>query len=160
MKLKAWWMSLSRRDQRLSAVLLVSLSVAALVWGWSALVNAQERARTQLALERKVMGTMRAQADEMQRLKQLPSAGGKVVGVNLIAVSDALTRHGLSTGLLQTLDAADQVGLHGVVPFDKWVEWVAVVQKDMRLVVHKAKVTRTDMPGMVEIQATLEKGKD
>lgn len=160
MKLKAWWMSLSRRDQRLSAVLLVSLSVAALVWGWSALVNAQERARAQLALERKVMGTMRAQADEMQRLKQLPSAGGKVVGVNLVAVSDALTRHGLPREILQTLDAVDQVGLQGLVPFDKWVEWVAVVQKDMRLVVQRAKVTRTDMPGVVEIQATLEKGKD
>jgi general secretion pathway protein M len=160
MRLKAWWTSLSLRDQRLSVVLLVGMSVAALVWGWSALAAAQERARLQLALERKVMSTMRVQADEMQRLKQLPSAGSKVEGVNMVAVSDALTRHGLPREILQASDAADQVGLQGMVPFDKWVEWVAAVQKDMRLVVQKAKVTRTDMPGVVEIQATLEKGKD
>lgn len=159
-QLQSWWMGLSRRDQRLLAVWLAGMAVAALVWSWSALAAAQERAQAQLATERKVLGGMRVQADELQRLKQLSSASGNVNGVNAIAVSDALTRYGLPTDIIQTLDAADQVGLQGLVPFDKWVDWIAVVQKDMRLVVQKAKVTRTDMPGMVEIQATLELGKD
>lgn len=159
-QLQSWWKGLSRRDQRLLAVWLAGMAVAALVWSWSALAAAQERAQAQLATERKVLGGMRVQADELQRLKQLSSASGNVNGVNAIAVSDALTRHGLPTDIIQTLDAADQVGLQGLVPFDKWVDWIAVVQKDMRLVVQKAKVTRTDMPGMVEIQATLELGKD
>lgn len=160
MKLQSWWKGLSRRDQRLLAVWLAGMAAAVLAWSWSALAAAQERAQAQLAVERMVLGTMRVQADDLQRLKQLPSAGGKVDRVNLVAVSDALTRHGLSSEILQTLDTADQVGLQGLVSFDKWVEWVAVVQKDMRLEVQKAKVTQTDMPGMVEIQATLEKGKD
>lgn len=159
-QLQSWWAGLSRRDQRLAAVLLVFLAVAALVWSWSVLARAQARAQTQLALERKIMNNMRAQADELQRLKQLPSAGSKVEGVDGVAVSEALTRHGLSTEVLQTVEVSDQVGLQGQVPFDKWLEWVAVVQKDMRLVVQKAKVARTDIPGMVEMQATLEKGKD
>lgn len=159
-QLQSWWMGLSRRDQRLLAVWLAGMAVAALVWSGSALAAAQERAQAQLAAEWKVLGSMRVQAGELQRLKQLSSASGNVNGVNAIAVSDALTRHGLPSDIIQTLDAADQVGLQGLVPFDKWVDWIAVVQKDMRLVVQKAKVTRTDMPGMVEIQATLELGKD
>ncbi|MGS5087834.1 type II secretion system protein GspM [Hydrogenophaga sp. A37] len=157
---QSWWKGLSRRDQRLLAVWLAGMAVAALVWCGSALVAAQERAQAQLAAERQVLGRMHVQAEELQRLKQLPRAGGNVKGVYMIEVSDSLSKHGLPTQIIQSLDTADQVGLQGLVPFDHWVEWVAAVQKDMRLVVQKAKVTRADLPGMVEIQATLEQEKD
>lgn len=159
-QLQSWWKGLSRRDQRLFAVWLAGMAVAALVWSWSALAAAQDRAQTQLATERKVLGSMRVQADEWQQLKQRPAAGGNVRGVNVTAVTDSLAKFGLSREILQTLDTENQVALKGMVPFDKWVEWVAFAQKDMRLIVQKAKATRTDLPGMVEIQALLELGKD
>ena len=155
-QLQSWWKGLSRRDQRLLTVWLLGMAVVALVWFWSALAAAQERAQSQLATELKVLGTMRVQADELQRLKQLPTAGGNVNQVYSVAVSDALTKFGLPTEIVQPLDSENQVSLQGVVPFDKWVDWLAFVQKDMRMLVQKAKVTRADVQGMVEIQATLE----
>jgi type II secretory pathway component PulM len=124
------------------------------------LAATEQRVQAQLATEWTVLSAMRVQADELQRLKQLPSVGGKGNGVHMIAVSDSLTKHGLPTAILQTVDATDQVAVQGMVPFDKWVDWIAFVQKDMGLIVQKAKVTRADLPGMVEIQATLELGKD
>lgn len=159
-QLQSWWKGLSQRDQRLFAVWLAGMAVAALVWCWFALTAAQERAQAQLATEWKILGNMRVQADEWQQLKQRPAAGGNVRGVNVTAVTDSLAKFGLSSEILQTLDTENQVALQGMVPFDKWVEWVAFAQKDMRLIVQKAKATRTDLPGMVEIQALLELGKD
>ncbi|MCB4365483.1 type II secretion system protein M [Hydrogenophaga taeniospiralis] len=159
-QLQSWWKGLSQRDQRLFAVWLAGMAVAALVWSWSALAAAQDRAQTQLATEWKVLGNMRVQADEWQQLRQRPAAGGNVRGVNVTAVTDSIAKFGLSPEILQTLDTENQVALQGMVPFDKWVEWVAFAQKDMRLIVQKAKATRTDLPGMVEIQALLELGKD
>lgn len=159
-QLQSWWKGLSRRDQRLLAVWLVGMAIAVLVWCWFALAAAQQRAQAQLAAELKVLGTMRVQADELQRLKQLPSVGAKGAGVHMIAVSDSLAKHGLPTAIIQTVDATNQVSLQGMVPFDKWVDWIAFVQKDMGLLVQKAKITRADLPGMVEIQVTLELGKD
>ncbi|MGJ3701198.1 type II secretion system protein GspM [Variovorax sp. AFSI2.2] len=158
--LQFWWKGLSRRDQRLLAAWFVGMAVAALVWFWFALASAQEQARAQWAAELKALGVMRVQADELRQIKQLPAAGSNVKKVHTPSVIDSLSRFGLPTEIIQTLDAQDQVGLQGLVPFDQWLEWVAFVQKDMRLVVQKAKVTRTDRPGIVEIQATLALGKD
>jgi type II secretory pathway component PulM len=155
-QLPSWWRGLSRRDQRLFAAWLAGMAVAALVWFWSALAAAQERAQGQLTTELKLLGTMRVQANELQQLKQLSPAGSLVNRVSPIAVSDSLSKFGLPTTIIQTVDTADLVALQGRVSFDKWVDWLVFVQKDMRLVVQKAKVTRTDLPGMVEIQATLE----
>ncbi|RYF54083.1 MAG: type II secretion system protein M [Comamonadaceae bacterium] len=159
-QLQLWWKTLSRRDQRLFAVWLAGMAIAALVWLWSGLVATEQRAQAHLAAELKVLSTMHAQADELRQLKQLPSVGRQGSGLNMIAVSQSLAKHGLPADIVQTVGDTDQTALQGMVPFDKWVEWIAFAQKDMRLIVQKAKVTRADLPGMVEIQATLELGKD
>ena len=158
-QLRSWWRGLSRRDQRLLTAWLLGMAVVALVWLWSALAAAQERAQSQLASELKVLGTMHVQADELQRLKQLPAAGNNVDQVYRATVLDSLTKFGLPTSIILPQDSGEQVSLQGMVPFDKWVDWLAFVQKDMRMVVQKAKVTRADIQGMVEIQATLELGR-
>ena len=159
-QLQSWWKGLSRRDQRLFAAWLLGMAVVALVWFWSVLAAAQGRAQSQLATELKVLSTMRAQADELQRLKQLPPAGGNVEQVYRATMIDSLTKFGLPTEIIQSPNSGEQVTLQGRVPFDKWVDWLVFVQKDMRLIVQKAKVSRADVQGMVEVQATLELGKD
>lgn len=158
-QLQSWWKGLSRRDQRLFAAWLVGMAVVALVWFWSVLAAAQERAQSQLATELKVLGTMRVQAEELQRLKQLPPAGSNVEQVSPAAISESLTKFGMSSEIFPPQASGEQVTLQGMVPFDKWVDWLVFAQKDMRMVVQKAKVTRSDIQGMVEIQATLEPGR-
>lgn len=158
--LRTWWKSLSPRDRRLFAIWLAGMALGGLVWGASALMAAQARAQALLSAERQTLATMQLQAEEMLRLKQLPAAGGNVLRVAPGAVVDSLTPFGLSPEIIQPLAADGQLNLQGLVPFDKWLEWSAFVQKDMRLVVQKARVTRADLPGMVEIQATLAPGTE
>lgn len=159
-QLQIWWKGLSRRDQRLFAAWLVGMAVVALIWFWSMLITIQDRARNQLAIETKVLSTMRVQADELQRLKQLPAAGSDINMVTSSAVTNSLTKFKLPVEIVQALDSENQVVLQGRVPFDPWVDWLAFIQKDMHMVVQKAKVTRTDLQGTVEIQATLGLGRN
>lgn len=159
-QLHTWWKNLSARDRRLLSIWIAGMALGGLVWGGSALMAAQARAQALLAAERQTLAAMQLQAEEMLRLKQLPAAGGNVLRVRPGAVVDSLTPFGLSPQIIQPLASDGQLNLQGLVPFDKWVEWSAFVQKDMRLVVQKAKVTRADLPGMVEIQATLAPGTE
>lgn len=158
--LRAWWKHLSARDRLLLTVWLAGMGVAALVWGWLGLQAAQGHTQALLAAERQTLGSMRVQADELQRLKQLPTAGGNVSRIAQASLGDSLSKFGVSPDILQGADADNVASLQGRVPFDKWLEWTAFVQKDMRLVLQKAKVTGLDAPGMVEIQATLEVRRD
>ena len=159
-KLQTWWKGLPRRDQRLLAVWLAAMAVAALVWCWQALGAAQERLQGRLQLEQQALGTMRAQAEELQLLKQRTTASHSAMGVNALALTDSMPKYELRADMLQPTGDAAQVSLQGRVPFDKWVDWLAFVQKDMRLVLRTAKVSRFELPGLVDVQATLELRKD
>lgn len=158
--LRAWWKRLSARDRLLLGLWLAGMGVAALVWGWLGLQAAQGRMQAQLAAERQALSTMRVQAEELQRLKQLPAAGGNVSRIAPASLGDSLSKFGVSPDILQVAEASNAASLQGRVPFDKWLEWTAFVQKDMRLVLQKAKVTGLEATGMVEIQATLEIQRD
>ena len=154
--LQSRWKSLSARDRRLLALWLAGMGVAALAGSWSALHEARERAQALLAAERQTLETMRVQAAELERLKQLPAAGGNVLTVAPGTLADGLAKFGLPPDILPPLAGDNQLSLQGRVPFDKWLEWIAFVQKDTRLVVQKAKVGRAEQPGLVDMQATLE----
>lgn len=159
-KLQTWWKGLPRRDQRLLAVWLAAMAVAALAWCWQALGAAQERLQGRLQLEQQALGTMRAQAEELQQLKQRTTASNSAMGVNALALTDSMPKYELRADMLQPTGDTAQVSLQGRVPFDKWVDWLAFVQKDMRLVLRTAKVSRFELPGLVDMQATLELRKD
>lgn len=158
--LRAWWKRLSARDRLLLSLWLAGIGVAALVWGWLALQAAQGRMQALLTAERQTLGTLRVQAEELQRLKQLPAAGGNASRVMPTLLADSLSKFGVSPEIIQVAETDTAVSLQGRVPFDKWLEWTAFAQKDMRLVLQKAKVTGLDAPGFVEIQATLELRRD
>ena len=154
--LRAWWKRLSARDRLLLGLWLAGMGVAALVWGWLALQAAQGRMQNLLATERRALGTMRVQAEELQRLKQLPAAGGNVLKVAPGTLGDSLSKFGLPPDMVQPFATDLQLNLQGKVPFDRWIEWAAFVQKDMGLVLRKVRATRAERAGFAEIQATLE----
>lgn len=158
--LQAWWERLSARDRLLLGLWLAGMGVAALVWGWLGLQAAQDHTQALLAAERQALSTMRMQAEELQRLKQLPAVGGSASRVMPNLLADSLSKFGVSPEIIQVAEADNAASLQGRVPFDKWLEWIAFVQKDMRLILQKAKVTGLETPGIVEIQATLELRRD
>lgn len=154
--LQTWWRQLPQRDRTLLALWLGFMGVGILAWGWWALQNMQTSTQALLAVERQTLGRMQAQAEELQRLRQLPAAGGDAVPAQPGPVAASLSKFSLPSDLIQPQSDSRQFELQGTVPFDKWVEWTAFVQKDMRLALRKARVTRADRPGFVGIQATLE----
>lgn len=153
---QAWWQGISQRDRALLGGWLFGILAMALVWMWFTLATAHERAQSQLAAERKVLDTMRAQATEVQQLKQLPATGNPVDQIYRSAVSDSLSKFGLPTSLLQQQDSGAQITLQGTVSFDSWVDWLVFAQKDMRIVLQTAKVSRGQKQGMVDIQVSLK----
>lgn len=158
-QLQIWWKTLPQRDRRLLAAWLLCMALGGVIWLWILLAAAQEKAQHQFTTELNTLSMMRVQAEELQRLKQLPEGDNKLRSAAALAVIESLEKFGMSSNIIQTNDAGSptEIILQGKVPFDKWVEWLVFVQTDMHIVLQKAKITRADLAGMADIQVTLEK---
>ncbi len=156
--MKAWLRKLrdSRSPRDRAVIILLAAVVAVVLYAW--LVQAANRARTQLSAS---AATLRAQAERLDmdatelsgvRAAPAPVAPPSDLRTLLKARADAA---GLSRALLR-IDAPDpnQVQLvFGAVAFADWLAWVASLQAE-HIRLDAARIEALSTPGMVGITAT------
>lgn len=157
-QLRQAWAARAPRERRFLTVLAIFVAIALLAQGlWSA--------RHESARMRKQIPQLRVQAEIMQRqaneIKQLqaPSrpAAAALEGNALLAAAGTVAKvGGLSLAATQLqLEGPRQLRLHATLPFDRWLEWVAAIQADLRLRVVRCQIDGAEDPGFVKIDALL-----
>ena len=159
--LKGWWEGRQARERSFLAGLALFLGAALLIQGlWSA-EAARTRLHRQLPQLRQQAETLQRQAGEVRQLQAQPAAPAAAEGPGLLAAVQSAARNAnlaLAAGQLQ-LEGARQVRLRANLPFDRWLEWVAVLQRDVRLRLVSCRIDSgegtgvTSLPGMVRIDA-------
>ncbi|TRZ89404.1 MAG: type II secretion system protein M [Rhodocyclaceae bacterium] len=157
--LRAMWMARQPRERRFLAVLALVVATAVLAQAlWSANA-ARARLHRQLPQLRQQAEVLQRQAGEVRQLLAQPASSALQEGSALLATTTLAARNSglvLAPAQLQ-LEGARQVRLRANVPFDRWLEWVAAMQRDARLRVINCRVDATDVagaaspPGMVRV---------
>jgi type II secretory pathway component PulM len=151
MSIRTWWYSRSASERRI--LLLASVFLGALAFGFSsyAVKQEQDRLRKAIPLANIALQRMQDDATEVDRLRAQtpipPPQGQALVG----ALTASIRSHGLDLTL--TTEGADRFRVQGRVGFDQAVAWLAAVQRDYQLRVTTLAVTRQD--GGVKLDAVL-----
>ena len=159
-RLQAVWRARQPRERRFLKVLAVVVATALLVQAlWSAHA-ARVRLHRQLPQLRQQAEVLQRQAGEVRQLLAQPVSSALQEGPALLAAATLAARNvGLVLGPTQLqLEGARQMRLRANVPFDRWLEWVATLQRDARLRVINCRVDAADVgggspSGMVRIDA-------
>lgn len=160
-RIRDLWMSRQPRERRFLTVLAAVVACAVLVQGlWSAHA-ARTRLHRQLPQLRQQAEVLQRQAGEVRQLMAQPVSSSFQEGPALLAQATLAARNtGLTLAPAQLqLEGARQVRLRANVPFDRWLEWVATLQRDARLRLVNCRVDAADIAsggnssGMVRIDA-------
>lgn len=158
-RLHALWMARQPRERRFLAALAVVVAIAVLAQAlWSA-HSARARLHRQLPQLRQQAEVLQRQTGEVRQLLAQPAISALQEGPALLAAATLAARNSglvLAPAQLQ-LEGPRQVRLRANVPFDRWLEWVAALQRDARLRVINNRIDATDVagaaspPGMVRV---------
>lgn len=158
-RLHAVWLARQPRERRFLVALALVVATAVLAQAlWSAHA-ARMRLHRQLPQLRQQAEVLQRQAGEVRQLLGQPTSSASQEGQALLAAAMLAARNaGLALGPAQLqLEGARQVRLRASVPFDRWLEWVATLQRDARLRIVTCRVDPTDaaggVPGMVRVDA-------
>jgi general secretion pathway protein M len=160
-KLRAWYVGLSQRDQRVAAIGAVVLAILLLFGGllWP-LQSAVSRAVARSEARRADLAWMRANESEIQTGSMLlPRDTGEAP---VVLVDRVGRENGLSSAFRGTQPSA---GGHGVrvqleaAPFDTMITWLGALEQHYGLTVETVTVERGAKPGIVNASVTLTQAK-
>lgn len=158
-RLRRAWAEKHPRERSFLIALAAFVTCAALVQGiWSAR-SESGRLRKQVPQLRMKAEVMQRQAAEIRQLQaQAKSAGAATLeGSALVAAASSAAKLGglgLEASQLQS-EGPRQIRLRATLPFDRWLEWTAAVQTELRLRLIRCQIDSTEDPGRVKIDALL-----
>lgn len=148
-RIRAMWMSRQPRERRFLMVLAMVVGCALLAQSlWSAHA-ARARWHRQLPQLRQQAEIMQHQAGEVRQLLAQPVNPAPQEGPALLAAATLAARNAnlaLAPAALQ-LEGPRQIRLRAIVPFDRWLEWVATLQRDARLRLVNGRIDAVDAGG-------------
>ncbi len=156
-ELKEYWRSRSPRDRRI-IVLVAGVAALSVVYAylWMPMNEARARLRSELPKLRGDAVQMNLQAQEIARLKAVPSSiAGRAASAETITAS--AEQFGIKNELSQTTALSNeriQILLNSVA-FDRWVNWTKALATTNGLRVESAQITALGEPGTVKVQAVL-----
>ncbi|MDD5176441.1 MAG: type II secretion system protein GspM [Sterolibacterium sp.] len=158
--LRAWWVARAPRERRFLTVLAAFLGCALLAQGlWSA-HTARARLHRQMPQLKQQAEVLQRQAGEVRQLLAQPVGPAAQEGPALLAAATLVARNtGLALAPAQLqLEGARQIHVRANLPFDRWLEWVAQLQRDARLRLVSCRIDGVegtgDLPGMVRVDAS------
>jgi len=156
-KARAAWAERQPRERRFLVALAIFIIIALLLQGlWSANSD-RSRLRKRIPELRLQVETMQRQAGEIRQLQAQvkPPPATVVEGAPLLAAANAAAKSVGLTGAQLQLEGPRQIRLRATLPFDRWLEWLALVQRESRLRLIHAQVERDEAPGTAKIDALL-----
>lgn len=160
-KVSEWWASRQPRERRFLTVLAIVIGCAVLAQGlWTARAE-RARLNRQLPQLRQQAEVLQRQAGEVRQLLAQPVRPAVQEGQPLLAAALLAARNaGLVVPATQMqLEGPRQIRLRANVSFDRWLEWVAAMQRDAALRLLSCRIDTGDVaaggnsPGMVRVDA-------
>ena len=106
--------------------------------------------------------TLRAQVEDMrQQQKEIAILRKKVAATSqrsdlktLLQSSTARASFANAIEKIESLSGSRALFLAGPVPFDDWLVWIEHLQREFGIRLDGCKITSTDQPGLVRVEAT------
>lgn len=158
--MKAWWIGLAQREQRMiaSAVgfLVLFLLYAAV---WSPLQNSRAQLSEQAEQQRATLQWMQQTVAEIRQLSAGGSGRRPTTGQSLLGLIDQSAR---AQRLAEAVKRVQPDGAHSVrvwlenAAFDDVMQWLGLLEKQNGVVVEALNVERGEQEGRVNARLTLE----
>lgn len=152
---RAFWAARQQREKAFLIVLAIFVVGALLAQGLWASHQARTRLKKQIPQLRQQVEVLQRKAADLQQLSTLQPSPASIDGNGLLAAAVA------SANAAALPEAAKQLRLEGrgrlrlraSLPFDRWLEWVAALQKDGRIRLVTCRIEAGEVPGSARIDA-------
>ncbi len=154
-KILAFWQQRNYAERRTIMIAGTLLMTALLyVFIWHPLTQEQQRLRTVLPQIRATTAQMHHQATAINHLRNVPQ---KNFNANIReALEKAAVISALGSPFQQTLlDNRHAKITINAIAFDRWIEWINILQSEQGVRIESAEIVTLTEPGIVKIQATL-----
>ncbi|HWI14755.1 MAG TPA: type II secretion system protein GspM [Burkholderiales bacterium] len=154
-RLQHFWAGRQPREKvfliALGAFVAVAL-FAQLLWSSH---QARQRLTKQIPQLQQDVETLQRKAATLQELKAKPPSAAPAEGNALLAMAaSAAEAAGIrEVGPQLKLEGARRLRLRATVPFDRWIEWAAALQRDGQVRLVSCRVQATATQGSAEIDA-------
>ena len=149
------WAARQPREQALLVALAVLVAAAVLAQLLWASHQARARLHKQIPQLRHQVETLQRKAADLQPLRaQQPNSTPVDRGALLASSTASANAAGLpEIAKLLQLEGPGRLRLRATVPFDRWLAWTAVLQRDLRLGLVSCRIEAADGPGSAKIDA-------
>ena len=154
-RLRAFWAVRQPREKAFLVILAIIVSAALLAQVLWTSHQARARLKKQLPQLHQQVETLQRRAADLQQLRAQQPNPAPVDSGGLLATAVA------SANTAALPDAAKQLQLEGpgrlrlraTLPFDRWLDWVAALQRDGRVRLVSCRIDATEAPGLAKIDA-------
>lgn len=154
-RLRAFWAQRQPREKTFLtglAIVVGAALLAQLLWSSH---QARARLKTQIPQLRQQVETMQRKAIELQQLRAGQPTPAPTDGSGLLAAVVASARAAALPEAAKQLqpEGGSRLRLRATLPFDRWVDWIAALQKEGRIRLVSCRVDAAEVPGSAKIDA-------
>ncbi|GLS90630.1 type II secretion system protein M [Psychromonas marina] len=150
---KAWWESITSREQLLTMISAAVIAIAIIFWGiWTPLVDQVNDSKKQLTRAQATLSWTQEKADVVL---QSGSAKPSSRGGNLTQIINSSARRDSIT-FSRVVNKNDNIEVWiNEVPFDSFAKWIAKLSNQYGVSVLSADLARTDRDGYIKVNRLL-----
>lgn len=154
-RMRAFWGARQPRERAFLIALTIFLGTAFLAQGLWASHQARTRLKKQIPQLRQQVEILQRKAADLQQFRAQPPNPAPTEGSGLltaaVASAHAAGLPGAATQL--QLEGPGRLRLRATVPFDRWLGWAAVLQRDGRIRLVSCRIESAGVPGAAKIDA-------
>lgn len=154
-RLLAFWAARQQRERAFLVVLAIIVGAALLAQLLWASYQARTRLKRQVPQLRQQVETLQRKAADLQQLSTLAPSPVPNDSNALIAVAVTSANAAAIPEVAKELrpEGRGRLRLRANLPFDRWLEWVAAMQRDGRIRLVSCRIEAGDVPGSARIDA-------
>jgi general secretion pathway protein M len=154
-RFRAFWSARRPRERTLLAALAIFVVVAVLAQLLWSSYQARTRLGKQISQLRHQVETLQRKAADLQQLRAQPAIPAQADGSQLLATAVASAHAAALPEAAAQLqqEGAGRLRLRATVPFDRWLAWVATLQREGRVRLVSCRIDAAEVPGSARIDA-------
>lgn len=154
-RLSAFWAARQPRERAFLIVLASIVGAALLAQGLWASHQARARLKKQIPQLHQQVETLQRKAADLQQLRAQKPEPAPIAGNGLLAAAVASANSAALPDAAKKLqqEGPGRLRLRATLPFDRWLEWVAVLQREGRIRLVSCRIEPSEAPGSAKIDA-------
>jgi len=154
-RLRAFWAARLPRERAFLIVLAIIVGAALLAQGLWASHQARARLKKQIPQLHRQVETLQRRASDLQQLRAQQPDPAPISAAGLLAAAVASANAAALPEAAKQLqqEGPGRLRLRATLPFDRWLEWVAALQREGRVRLVSCRVETSDSPGSAKIDA-------